>query len=111
MNAEFKTKNGFAAHFQVDCECGCGDGFRLVIEKDTEIKDNEAWMLSTTCKFDALQRWSAFLNRIQTAWKVLFNKEFWFHSIILTKEDLLAMRDFIDKNVNDTKIKNNIKKK
>jgi len=104
MNAELKTRNDFAAHLQLDCECGCGNGFRFIIEKlpDDELT-KDVWIMSTTSKFDEKQRWSAFLERIKTAWNILTNKEFWYHSIILHEDDVKALRKFLNNYVKTKK--------
>lgn len=86
------------------CGCHCEESIFLRIEPLDDANDTDYCFLSyMNGKFfqDQYSCWRTFKNKIKKIWSILRNKDFYYSDIILTKEDLLLLRDYIDDNIKE----------
>ncbi|MCQ2737229.1 MAG: hypothetical protein MJ224_01305 [archaeon] len=93
MNAILNSKDTYLKHFILECEAQDGDAMRFTIIED----DKDSLYITTTSDLFS-EKQNSILDRIKLAFKILLGKEFWYHSIIVTKEDLQKLKEFLNNN-------------
>lgn len=87
-------KNTEGNEIFIDCDCGCGDSMRLVVDKD----DYDWYAIMTkmeNCKKDSV--WWMICKKFKKIWAIIRNKDYYYSDILLTKEDYETFKEYINK--------------
>ena len=81
----------------VDCSCGCDEGFRIRVDKD----DDESYMIVSYVsgnfyKMQNMSLWKVFALKIKKIWRIIFNKDYIYSEICMTKSDFEEFKEYID---------------
>jgi bifunctional N-acetylglucosamine-1-phosphate-uridyltransferase/glucosamine-1-phosphate-acetyltransferase GlmU-like protein len=83
--------------FNVNCDCGCGNGFLVQFLFDTD--DDFIGISTVTSGFYSHQNkfWHRIFRRVRAAWFMLRGKEYYLHDIVLSKENWKRFVETVNK--------------
>lgn len=77
----------------VTCQCGHGEGIRVVIDKDDD--DEFIYQLIMDVKWNTEQH--GFFWKLRKIWAVIRNKDYYYSEICMTKDEFTKFRDWLNK--------------
>lgn len=80
------------------CECGCDNGIHIKIDTDYAEDNLVGYMSYTNGNFyrDQFSVWKTFRNKLKKIWAIIRNKDYYYSDILLTKEDFITYRNYLN---------------
>ena len=91
-------KNVDGTELLVDCHCGCNEGIRLKIEKDSHVDDWFCFLTYTNGAFYKEQGETIFGvlgKKLKKIWAIIRNKDFYYADITMTRDEFQVFREWI----------------
>lgn len=81
----------------VTCRCGCEESMRIKVIYDEDCDDYTCLSyLNGNFYKDQQGAWTCFKQKLKKIWCILRNKDFYYSDIILTKEDWVEFKDWVN---------------
>jgi hypothetical protein len=95
--AVLKSDDG--KHMLIDCDCGCNQGIRFVVEPDESVDNYIFFMTYTSGNFyrdqcDSI--WRVVYKKMKKIWAIIRNKDFYYSDITMTKSDFEKFKEYIN---------------
>lgn len=89
--AALKNKDG--THLYIDCNCGCGEGIRFVIDRE----DYDYYCLAAYTNGNFYTEQGGTLrNKLKKIWAIIRNNDYYYSDIIMTQDDFNAFKEYIN---------------
>ena len=84
--------------FIIDCNCGCGEGLKFVIDKEDSV---DYYCLTSFISSDWYNKqkdnfWQVIYNKLKRIWFVLRDKDYQYSEFYMSKNEFCEFKEYID---------------